>query len=93
MEEEARIHHEEKSVAEEAIEKMNASKEQSSLEIMDMLTRELIKFQRRFGSTAVSTQLGRGRQRDDDEREGRMTRSREASTSSNFFSEKRTAHA
>ena len=97
MEEEARIHQEEKSVAEEAIEKMNASKEQSSLEIMDMLTRELIKFQRRFGSTAVATQLSRGRQRDmitnDDERQGRITRSREASTSSNFFSEKRTAHA
>ncbi|KAL7311602.1 Histone deacetylase complex subunit [Mucor circinelloides] len=47
---------------------------QSSMEIMDMLTRKLIKFQRRFGSrnrTLYEEALMEG--------EGRMTRSREAS--------------
>lgn len=47
---------------------------QSSMEIMDMLTRKLIKFQRRFGSrnrTFYEETLMEG--------EGRMTRSREAS--------------
>ncbi|KAG0783440.1 hypothetical protein G6F62_009029 [Rhizopus arrhizus] len=42
----------EKSIAEEALERMNNSKskdEQTSLEIMDILTRKVIVFQRRFG--------------------------------------------
>ena len=41
----------EKSIAEEALEKANKPKsEQSSMEIMDSLTRQVITFQRRFGS-------------------------------------------
>ncbi|KAI9317893.1 hypothetical protein BX666DRAFT_1856358 [Dichotomocladium elegans] len=96
--------HQEKSVAEEALERMSADKmtaeekeAQSSLEIMDMLTRELIKFQRRFGS-ANAPHFGRARNRDsrtnEAEAEGRTTRSREASANSTaFLSEKRMAQA
>jgi len=40
----------EKSVAQEALENSNRTKEQSSMEIMDNLTRKVISFQRRFGS-------------------------------------------
>ncbi|KAL9553082.1 hypothetical protein PS6_004115 [Mucor atramentarius] len=40
----------EKSVAQEALENSNRTKEQSSMEIMDNLTRKVITFQRRFGS-------------------------------------------
>lgn len=53
---------------------------QSSLEIMDMLTRKLIKFQRRFGS--------RNRALYEEamiEGEGRITRSREASGNANTY--------
>lgn len=92
----------EKGTAEEAIERMklengsdSAPREQSSLEIMDMLTRELIKFQRRFGT---HNHPGRSRQRDHDDatsdNESRVTRSRDASASShNLMPEKHAAHA
>lgn len=53
---------------------------QSSMEIMDMLTRKLIKFQRRFGSrnrTIYEEALMEG--------EGRITRSREASGNVNTY--------
>lgn len=53
---------------------------QSSMEIMDMLTRKLIKFQRRFGSrnrALYEEAMTEG--------EGRITRSREASGNSNTF--------
>lgn len=53
---------------------------QSSLEIMDMLTRKLIKFQRRFGSrnrALYEEALIEG--------EGRITRSREASGNTNTY--------
>lgn len=48
-EEEDRFIDTEKSVAEEALEKINKPKEQTSTEIMDTLTRQVIIFQRRFG--------------------------------------------
>ncbi|KAG1451569.1 hypothetical protein G6F56_008052 [Rhizopus delemar] len=49
-EEENRFMDTEKSVAEEALERMNKPKdEQTSLEIMDTLTKQVIVFQRRFG--------------------------------------------
>ncbi|KAF7732551.1 hypothetical protein EC973_003298 [Apophysomyces ossiformis] len=102
----------ERSVAEEAIERMKTEEphggkpmnEQTSLDIMDMLTRELIKFQRRFGSGSYSAQgHRRARSRDvcvngdslNENHEGRAMRSREASSNdSNFqsLSEKQTAH-
>jgi hypothetical protein len=53
---------------------------QSSMEIMDMLTRKLIKFQRRYGSrnrTLYEEALMEG--------EGRITRSREASGNANTY--------
>ncbi|KAI9262118.1 hypothetical protein BDA99DRAFT_68106 [Phascolomyces articulosus] len=94
----------EKGAAEEAIAK--AKSEQSSMEIMDTLTRELIRFQRRFGATHDSgrgiRQSSRYYHRDmihdagsGSEGEGRVTRSREASagsSTSNFLFEKRAAH-
>ena len=90
----------EKGVAEEAIEKMKKrAGEQSSLEIMDVLTRELIRFQRRFGAMHDYGRHGRGRHRDglDDtasDGEGRVTRSREASAgSTGILPERRAAHA
>ncbi|KAI8147106.1 hypothetical protein BJV82DRAFT_597763 [Fennellomyces sp. T-0311] len=89
---------EEKGVAEEAIEKLKNAGEQSSLEIMDVLTRELIRFQRRFGAMHDTGRHGRGRHKDinDDtgsEGEGRVTRSREASAgSTGIVPERRAAH-
>lgn len=69
------LHHE-KSVAEEALERIRKPKhDQSSMEIMDLLTREVIKFQRKFG--ALSYPL-----LDDNtgnESDGPVTRSREVS--------------
>ncbi|OAD78527.1 hypothetical protein PHYBLDRAFT_163636 [Phycomyces blakesleeanus NRRL 1555(-)] len=88
----------EKSVAEEAIERQDAligNKTQSSLEIMDVLTRELIRFQRRFGSGSMSLQSrlnGSGssmRTREEGrlvEIEGRTTRSRDMAISNNLRS-------
>lgn len=58
----------EKSVAQEALEKSNCSKEQSSMEIMDNLTRKVITFQRRFGSSGFHLQ-------EQDEDDGPVTRS------------------
>lgn len=60
---------------------------QSSMEIMDMLTRKLIKFQRRFGSrnrTIYEEALM--------ESEGRITRSREASSNVNTTYRNMMAH-
>ncbi|KAI9028085.1 hypothetical protein CLU79DRAFT_550798 [Phycomyces nitens] len=86
----------EKSVAEEAIERQDAlieNKAQSSLEIMDVLTRELIRFQRRFGSGSVSLQPRLNgtnlRTREEGrlvETEGRTTRSRDMAMSNNLRS-------
>lgn len=60
----------EKSVAQEALEKSSSNaKEQSSMEIMDNLTRKVITFQRRFGS------LGGFNVNDMDEDDGPVTRS------------------
>lgn len=42
--------HNETGLAEEAISRNKQQQEETSLEIMDMLTRELIKFQRKYGS-------------------------------------------
>ncbi|CAO3646389.1 unnamed protein product [Mucor hiemalis] len=64
----------EKSVAEEALERANKPKsEQSSMEIMDILTREVITFQRRFGSLCY----GNNMDEQGDESDGPVTRSRE----------------
>ncbi|KAK4514293.1 uncharacterized protein ATC70_001885 [Mucor velutinosus] len=60
----------EKSVAQEALEKSSScAKEQSSMEIMDNLTRKVITFQRRFGS------LGGFNMNNMDEDDGPVTRS------------------
>jgi hypothetical protein len=58
----------EKGVAQEALEKSNCSKEQSSMEIMDNLTRKVITFQRRFGSSGFNLH-------EQDEDDGPVTRS------------------
>ncbi|KAI8981016.1 hypothetical protein BDB01DRAFT_179881 [Pilobolus umbonatus] len=65
----------EKSVAEEVIENTH---KQSSLEIMDALTRKLIKFQRRFGPRNKSAY-------EEVMEEGRMTRSREINSNTNVY--------
>lgn len=64
----------EKGVAQEALERMRKPKsEQSSMEIMDMLTREVITFQRRFGPLGYGGSL-----EDTEENDGPpVTRSRE----------------
>ncbi|KAI8370593.1 uncharacterized protein BYT42DRAFT_95181 [Radiomyces spectabilis] len=69
----------EKGMAEEALEKRNTGSskdktEETSMEMMDMLTRELIKFQRRFGGRHHFPIHDGG-----SEQEGRVTRSRDAS--------------
>ncbi|KAI9357746.1 hypothetical protein BD770DRAFT_388247 [Pilaira anomala] len=68
------LHHE-KSVAEEALEKTRKPKQvQSSMEIMDLLTREVIKFQRKFGALSYPSLDDTGNESD-----GPVTRSREVS--------------
>ncbi|KAG0189816.1 hypothetical protein DFQ28_002861 [Apophysomyces sp. BC1034] len=98
-------------VAEETIERMKTDElhqgkpmnEQTSLDIMDMLTRELIKFQRRFGTGSYSLHgHRRARSRDVSMNEETMSESHEGETlrrdtSSNdssfqSLSEKHTAH-
>ncbi|KAI8878886.1 hypothetical protein K501DRAFT_227667 [Backusella circina FSU 941] len=61
----------ERGVAEEAIEKNS----QTSLEIMDSLTRKLIKFQRKFSTRHNNN----NNNNNNDDSEGRVTRNREAS--------------
>ncbi|GAA5804724.1 hypothetical protein HPULCUR_010228 [Helicostylum pulchrum] len=66
------LHDHEKSVAEEALERMGKPKSaQSSMEIMDLLTRDVIKFQRRFGSSSHTSSLPE----DGNESDGPVTRS------------------
>ncbi|KAG2237212.1 hypothetical protein INT48_006616 [Thamnidium elegans] len=70
------LHDQEKSVAEEALERMSKPKSaQSSMEIMDLLTRDVIKFQRRFGSSSYTSLP-----EDGNESDGPVTRSREVRT-------------
>lgn len=64
------LHDHEKSVAEEALERMGKPKSaQSSMEIMDLLTRDVIKFQRRFASSYTTLP------EDGNESDGPVTRS------------------
>ncbi|GAA5813565.1 hypothetical protein MFLAVUS_007047 [Mucor flavus] len=65
------LHDHEKSVAEEALERMGKPKSaQSSMEIMDLLTRDVIKFQRRFASSSYTSLP-----EDGNESDGPVTRS------------------
>lgn len=69
----------EKGIAEEALERMRKPKqEQTSLEIMDLLTRQVITFQRRFGSLCYSNSPSC--LDESEESDGPVTRSRDTRT-------------